>query len=99
MQSIAEWPEEVGLGEYAQHFAESGIDFSVLGHLSDQDLKDLGVLLGHRRKLQAAIGGLPGAAPAPPKTAAAPITKPETACKNRALPTGQSRPTRVQGGI
>ena len=28
MQSIAEWPEEVGLGEYAQHFAESGIDFS-----------------------------------------------------------------------
>ena len=56
MQSIAEWPEEVGLGEYAQHFAESGIDFSVLGHLSDQDLKELGVLLGHRRKLQAAIG-------------------------------------------
>ena len=43
MQSIAEWPEEVGLGEYAQCFAENGIDFSILDHLSDQDLKELGV--------------------------------------------------------
>ena len=49
MQSFAEWLEELGLGEYAQRFAENGIDLSVLGHLSDQDLKDLGVLLGHRR--------------------------------------------------
>jgi hypothetical protein len=57
MQSIAAWLEELRLGEYAQRFAENGIDFSVLGHLSDQDLKDLGVLLGHRRKLQAAIVG------------------------------------------
>src|SRR5262245_12388578 len=57
MQSIAEWLEELGLGEYAQRFAENGIDSSVLGHLSDQDLKDLGVLLGHRRKLQAAMPG------------------------------------------
>ena len=79
MPSIAEWLEGLGLGEYTQRFAENGIDFSVLGHLSDQDLKDLGVLLGHRRKLQAAIAGLPGAAPAPPQAAAAPIPKPEDA--------------------
>jgi hypothetical protein len=71
MQSIAEWLAGLGLGEYTQRFAENGIDFSVLGHLSDQDLKDLGVLLGHRRKLQAAIAGLPDSAPAPPETAAA----------------------------
>ena len=79
MQSIAEWLEELGLGEYAQRFAENGIDFSVLGHLSDQDLKDLGVLLGHRRKLQVAVAGLPSAAPAPPTTAAAAMTKPGAA--------------------
>jgi class 3 adenylate cyclase len=42
-------------------------------------------LLGHRRKLQAAIGGLPGAAPAPPKAAAAPIAKPEDAAERRQL--------------
>src|SRR6516162_4535812 len=87
MQSIAEWLEELGLGEYAQRFAENGIDFSVLGHLSDQDLKDLGVLLGHRRKLQAAVGGLPAAAPspAPPKATAAPTAKPEDAAERRQL--------------
>jgi len=51
MRSIAAYLEELGLGEYAQRFAENGIDFSVLGHLSDQDLEDLGVVLGHRRKL------------------------------------------------
>jgi class 3 adenylate cyclase len=85
MQSIAEWLEELGLGEYAQRFAENGIDSSVLGHLSDQDLKDLGVLLGHRRKLQAAIAGLPGAAPAPPQAAAAPTAEPEDAAERRQL--------------
>jgi class 3 adenylate cyclase len=85
MQSIAEWLAGLGLGEYAQRFAENGIDFSALGHLSDQDLKDLGLLLGHRRKLQAAIAGLPDAAPPPPKAAAAPITKPEDTAERRHL--------------
>src|SRR5215467_15363203 len=85
MQSIAEWLEELRLGEYAQRFVENGIDLSVLAHLSDQDLKDLGVLLGHRRKLQAAIAGLPGAAPAPHKTAAARLTEPENAAERRQL--------------
>jgi class 3 adenylate cyclase/tetratricopeptide (TPR) repeat protein len=85
MQSIAEWLAGLGLGEYVQRFAENGIDFSALGHLSDQDLKDLGVLLGHRRKLQAAIARLPATAPAPPETAAAPMTKPEDAAERRHL--------------
>ena len=38
MQSIGDWLEELGLGKYARRFAENGIDFSVLGHLSDQDV-------------------------------------------------------------
>jgi hypothetical protein len=36
------------MSEYAQRFAENGIDVSALRHLTDQDLKDIGVLLGHR---------------------------------------------------
>ena len=52
------------MSEYAQRFAENGIDVSVLPHLTDQDLKDIGVLLGHRRKILAAIDELAGAAPA-----------------------------------
>jgi hypothetical protein len=31
--------------EYAQLFAENRIDFSVLRDLTDQDLKDLGIVL------------------------------------------------------
>jgi class 3 adenylate cyclase/tetratricopeptide (TPR) repeat protein len=56
--SIAEWLASLGLSEYVQLFAENGIDSSVLRDLTDQDLKDLGVLLGHRRKLLRAIAQL-----------------------------------------
>jgi len=55
MGSIAEWLESLGLSEYMQRFADNGIDFSVLRDLTDQDLKDLGILLGHRRKMLRAI--------------------------------------------
>jgi class 3 adenylate cyclase len=70
MQQIADWLEKLGLGQYAQGFAENEIDISVLRHLSDQDLKDIGVPLGHRRKILAAIGGLTGAPPATREPAA-----------------------------
>jgi class 3 adenylate cyclase/predicted ATPase len=61
MQQIADWLKTLGMSEYAQRFAENGIDISVLRHLTDQDLKDVGVLLGHRRKMLAAITELTGA--------------------------------------
>lgn len=63
MQQIAQWLKRIGLSEYAQRFAENGIDVSVLRHLTDQDLKDMGVVLGHRRRMLAAIGKLADAAP------------------------------------
>ena len=55
MTDIAEWLASIGLGEYAQRFAENAIDLSVVRDLTEQDLKDLGVLLGHRRKMLRAI--------------------------------------------
>ena len=55
MQQIADWLEKLGLGQYAQTFAENEIDVFVLPHLTDQDLKDIGVPLGPRRKMLAAI--------------------------------------------
>ena len=66
MQQIADWLEKLGLAQYAQRFVENEIDVSVLQHLTDQDLKDIGVPLGHRRKMLAAIGELRPAAPAKP---------------------------------
>lgn len=56
MTGIAEWLASIGLGEYAQRFSENAIDLSVVSDLTEQDLKDLGVLLGHRRKMLRAIG-------------------------------------------
>jgi class 3 adenylate cyclase/predicted ATPase len=64
MKQIATWLQKLGMSEYAQRFADNDIDVTVLPHLSDQDLKELGVSLGHRRKMLAAIAELAGAAPA-----------------------------------
>jgi class 3 adenylate cyclase len=74
MQQIADWLEKLGMSEYMQSFVENGIDFTVLPDLTDQDLKDIGVLLGHRRKLLRAIAELKGVEkgelkPAPPAAA------------------------------
>jgi class 3 adenylate cyclase len=66
MQQIADWLEKLGMSEYAQRFAENGINVAALRHLTDQDLRDIGVLLGHRRVMLAAIGELGGPVAAPP---------------------------------
>jgi SAM (Sterile alpha motif) domain-containing protein len=58
MHEIAEWLGKLGMAEYAQRFVENRIDFSVLPDLTDQDLKDIGVVLGDRRKILRAIARL-----------------------------------------
>src|SRR5215468_4794184 len=61
MQQIADWLEKLGLGQYAQRFAENDIDFEILSDLTDQDLEKIGVTsLGHRRKLLRAIANFKG---------------------------------------
>jgi class 3 adenylate cyclase len=75
MQQIADWLQNIGLGQYAQRFAENDITFAILPHLTDQDLKELGVTsLGHRRQLLLAIAEINSVQkdPAPPPSAAAP---------------------------
>jgi class 3 adenylate cyclase len=58
MQQIADWLKKLGMSEYMDRFAENDIDASVLPELTDQDLKDLGISLGHRRKILRAIRDL-----------------------------------------
>ena len=77
MQQIADWLEKLGLAEYAQRFADNAIDFSVIRDLTERDLKDLGVLLGHRRKILRAIADLDRVAPAPVQTATQPALRDE----------------------
>jgi hypothetical protein len=60
VEEIGDFLEKLGMPEYGECFAQNKIDLSVLPHLTDQDLKDIGVPLGHRRKMLAAIRELPG---------------------------------------
>jgi class 3 adenylate cyclase/tetratricopeptide (TPR) repeat protein len=62
MQSldIGEWLEELGLGQYRAVFSDQAIDSDVLPDLTDDDLAQLGMPLGHRKKLLKAINGLLG---------------------------------------
>src|SRR5580704_13802681 len=60
---VAAWLRGLGLEQYAPAFHDNAIDGEVLRELTADDLKDLGVtLVGHRRKLLAAIATL-GAKP------------------------------------
>jgi hypothetical protein len=59
MQQVADWLEKLGLGQYAQRFAENDISFAVLPDLTDQHLREIGVSLGHRLQLLRAIAELP----------------------------------------
>jgi class 3 adenylate cyclase len=49
------WLERCGLAHLVRTFADHGIDFDVLADLTEDDLKDLGLSLGDRRRLQRAI--------------------------------------------
>ena len=58
MQPIAHWLNALGLGQYAQRFADNDIDASILRDLTDEDLEKIGVSLGHRKKILRAIAEL-----------------------------------------
>jgi class 3 adenylate cyclase/predicted ATPase len=58
MGEIAAWLEEIGLGQYAELFLANDISAPVVPELTDDDLKELGISLGHRRLLLKAIKGL-----------------------------------------
>ena len=93
MQQMADWLGKLGMSEYAQLFAENRIDFSVLPDLTDQDLKELGVVLGDRRKMLRAIADIDGieknAPAAPAKATAAP---PCTPVASEPIPTATAPP-------
>jgi class 3 adenylate cyclase len=67
---IAAWLHGLGMQQYEPAFRENAVDATVLPELTADDLKDLGVnLVGHRRRLLAAIAALrSGGEPAPTAT-------------------------------
>ena len=71
---VVSWLRGLGLEQYASVFEDNAIDAGVLPELTADDLKDLGVsLVGHRRKLLAAIAALRDeASPAESRSASGP---------------------------
>jgi SAM domain (Sterile alpha motif)/Adenylate and Guanylate cyclase catalytic domain len=86
LEQIAQWLEKLGMSEYAQRFAENRIDLSVLPDLTDQDLKDLGVVLGDRRKILRAIVGLKTTEPEAYKSKSNEATSPSLVTEAATLP-------------
>src|SRR6202171_3301428 len=78
---LAGWLRSLGLEQYEAAFRENAIDDMVLPSLTAEDLKDLGVgLVGHRRKLLAALAALRAEASAktPPYDAVATVDRSAT---------------------
>ena len=71
-EDIAQWLEELGLGQYAHAFAENDIELKNLSRLTEDDLKELGLSIGHRRTLQEAIEALSADRPLTTSAAEAP---------------------------
>lgn len=58
MLDVGSWLARLGLAKYADVFAQNEIDLDAVRHLSDDDLKELGLPLGPRRKVLAAAMAL-----------------------------------------
>jgi class 3 adenylate cyclase/tetratricopeptide (TPR) repeat protein len=73
VSNIGRWLDALGLGGYAEAFARHDIDEVALGELSDQDLANLGLSLGGRRRILKALreGRGPGASSPDPGPRAA----------------------------
>src|SRR5205809_3102502 len=59
MSQIAAWLARLGLSKYAEPFAAHEVDFEAPRHLSDDDLTELGLLLGPRRQVLATLAETP----------------------------------------
>src|SRR5882762_3424126 len=67
---IDNWLGRIGLAQYVEMFRANDIDIELLGRLTNDDLKDIGVAsFGHRRKLLDAIAERAGAVPVSPQPA------------------------------
>lgn len=76
---VASWLQALGLAEHIELFRTEKIDAAVLPTLTDADLRELGLPLGDRKKLRAAIDAL-GTAPR-----SSPASAPRAAAEQRHL--------------
>jgi class 3 adenylate cyclase/tetratricopeptide (TPR) repeat protein len=86
MKSFENWLREAGLERYAPAFAENDIDFRNARTLSEGDLKELGLTLGHRKDFLTALAALDSLANDPVTASAG-----ASAGASASAPTGERR--------
>ena len=89
MREIEQWLIRIGLDQYGPLFVEQAIDLSVLPALRNDDLKELGIPLGHRKRFLRAISELWW----PPRHCSTSFDLPSDAGAG-----GARRPTRTRAG-
>jgi hypothetical protein len=55
MSELKQWLERHGLGEFAEPFAKERIELGDLVNLSENDLRELGLLMGPRKRFLEAV--------------------------------------------
>jgi class 3 adenylate cyclase len=68
-QELEGWLASIGLERYAQTLRDNDVDLEVLPELTEADLEQLGLSLGHRKKLLRALAGRAVAAETSPPVA------------------------------
>ena len=95
MNSLPDWLKSLGLEHYASVFAENEVDFDVLRVLSDQDLQELGLAFGPRKRLLHALASLNGTE----ATAPAPVAElPQLTTALTSVPAAAPLPTTPEAG-
>lgn len=72
MSDITAWLARLGLGKYIEAFTANAVDFDALRHLTEENLRELGLPVGPRRKVLAAIAALNTDTLSPPSSVSAP---------------------------
>jgi hypothetical protein len=76
MPDVASWLSRLGLDKYIEAFTANEVDFDALRHLKEDDLKELGLPLGPRRKVLAAIAALDDEAASAARSVVTPLLAP-----------------------
>jgi len=93
VRDIIEWLTALGLAKHAPLFVEAEIDFGTLSDIEEEDLKELGLPLGPRKKIWGAIkrlGDVPETTTKPPieshvSTSPSEATSPQSDAERRHL--------------
>src|SRR4030088_2251248 len=83
--TIDEWLARFGLSRLEASFRDNGVDLDVVASLSDDDLRDLGLTIGDRKRVLAAVSSSAAPATPPSVPVSQPASPPHAVAERRQL--------------